>query len=87
MARTELANHDLKHGRNSASEHGAVTTSLSSLEDQLAVSPTAGTSDLPGVRQFGWIVLRTRSDTMKDIEILVLRNQLAVLQRRTRARG
>ena len=31
----------------------------------------------------GWVVLRIRSDTTKDIEILVLRNQLAVLQRRT----
>jgi putative transposase len=31
----------------------------------------------------GWIVLRTRSDTTKDVEILVLRHQLAVLQRRT----
>jgi transposase len=31
----------------------------------------------------GWIVLRTRSDTSKEIEILVLRHQLAVLQRRT----
>ena len=30
----------------------------------------------------GWIVLRTRSDTSKEIEILVLRHQLAVLQRR-----
>jgi putative transposase len=30
----------------------------------------------------GWIVLRTRSDTTKEIEILVLRHQLAVLQRR-----
>src|SRR6187397_1682473 len=29
----------------------------------------------------GWIVLRTRSDTTKEIEILVLRHQLAVLQR------
>ena len=28
----------------------------------------------------GWIVLQTRSDTTKDIEILVLRHQLAVLQ-------
>ena len=27
-----------------------------------------------------WIVLRTRSDTTKDVEILVLRHQLAVLQ-------
>jgi hypothetical protein len=26
----------------------------------------------------GWMVLRTRSDTTKDIEILVLRHQLAV---------
>ena len=31
----------------------------------------------------GWIVLRTRSDTTKEIEILVLRHQLAVPQRRT----
>jgi putative transposase len=30
-----------------------------------------------------WMVLRTRSDTSKEIEILVLRHQLAVLQRRT----
>src|SRR6476620_8127656 len=27
----------------------------------------------------GWMVLRTRSDATKDIEILVLRHQLAVL--------
>jgi putative transposase len=31
----------------------------------------------------GWLVLQARSDTSKDIEILVLRHQLAVLQRRT----
>ena len=31
----------------------------------------------------GWIVLRVRSDPSKEIEILVLRHQLAVLQRRT----
>ena len=31
----------------------------------------------------GWMALRNRSDTTKDIEILVLRHQLAVLQRRT----
>jgi hypothetical protein len=30
----------------------------------------------------GWIVLHTGSDTTKDIEILVLRHKLAVLQRR-----
>src|SRR6476620_6157524 len=30
-----------------------------------------------------WMVLRTRSDATKDIEILVLRHQLTVLQRRT----
>ena len=30
-----------------------------------------------------WMVLRTRSDTTKEIEILALRHQLAVLQRRT----
>jgi putative transposase len=31
----------------------------------------------------GWMVLHARSDTAKDIEILVLRHQLAVLHRRT----
>jgi hypothetical protein len=30
-----------------------------------------------------WIVLHARSDTANEIEILVLRHQLAVLQRRT----
>jgi putative transposase len=30
-----------------------------------------------------WMVLRARSDITKEIEILVLRHQLAVLQRRT----
>jgi hypothetical protein len=30
-----------------------------------------------------WMVLRTRSDTVREIEILVLRHQLAVLQRRS----
>ena len=30
-----------------------------------------------------WIVLRTHCNTAKEIEILVLRHQLAVLQRRT----
>jgi hypothetical protein len=30
-----------------------------------------------------WMVLGTRSDTAKEIEILVLRHQLAVLRRRT----
>jgi hypothetical protein len=32
----------------------------------------------------GWLVPRARSDTAKEIEILVLRHQLAVLGRRTR---
>jgi putative transposase len=31
----------------------------------------------------GWLMLRARSDTAKEIEILVLRHQLAVLRRRT----
>ena len=30
-----------------------------------------------------WMVLRARSDTANEVEILVLRHQLAVLQRRT----
>jgi hypothetical protein len=32
----------------------------------------------------GWLVLRARSNTSKEIEILVLRHQLAVLHRGTR---
>src|SRR4051794_6580394 len=35
------------------------------------------------VKLLGWLVLRAQSDTSKEIEILVLRHQLAVLQRRT----
>src|SRR3954453_14914481 len=35
------------------------------------------------VKLLSWVVLRARSDTTKEIEILVLRHQLAVLQRGT----
>jgi hypothetical protein len=31
----------------------------------------------------GWLVLQAQADTAKEIEILVLRHQLSVLQRRT----
>jgi hypothetical protein len=34
-------------------------------------------------RMVSWIVLLARSDTDKDLEILVLRHQLAVLHRQT----
>jgi hypothetical protein len=33
------------------------------------------------IRLFGWVVLLTRSDTSKDVEILVLRHEIAVLRR------
>jgi putative transposase len=33
------------------------------------------------VRLFGWVVLRARSDASKDVEILVLRHEVAVLRR------
>jgi DNA-binding CsgD family transcriptional regulator len=36
------------------------------------------------VRVFGWLALLARSDRAKDVEILILRQQVAVLQR---ARG
>jgi hypothetical protein len=32
------------------------------------------------VRKFGWLVLLARSDAAKDAEILVLRNEIAVLR-------
>jgi hypothetical protein len=35
----------------------------------------------------GWIVLRARPDGTKEVEILVLRHQLAVLRRGTLRRG
>jgi hypothetical protein len=38
---------------------------------------------LISTKLLGWMVLCTRSETTKEIEILVLRHQLAVLQRRT----
>jgi hypothetical protein len=48
-----------------------------------------GTADeLRDVPQLlGWMVLRARPDTTKEIEILVLHRQLAVLQSRHRPRG
>jgi hypothetical protein len=36
------------------------------------------------VRVFGWLMLCARSDAAKDIEILVLRYQVAVLQRQVK---
>ena len=33
------------------------------------------------IRLFGWLALLARSDTSKDVEILVLRHEVAVLRR------
>src|SRR6202035_2609462 len=33
------------------------------------------------IRLFGWVTLLARSDTCKDVEILVLRHEIAVLRR------
>jgi hypothetical protein len=39
------------------------------------------------VRLFGWLVLLARSDASKDVEILVLRHEVAVLPCRVTLRG
>lgn len=37
------------------------------------------------LRIFGWLVLLARSDRAEDAEILILRHQVAVLQRQVKA--
>jgi hypothetical protein len=37
------------------------------------------------LRVFGWLALLARSDRAKDAEILMLRHQVAVLQRQAKA--
>jgi putative transposase len=34
------------------------------------------------IRLFGWVALLARSDTSRDVEILVLRHEMAVLRRK-----
>ena len=38
------------------------------------------------IRLFGWLALLARCDASKDVEILVLRHEIAVLRRLCRAR-
>ena len=39
------------------------------------------------LRVFGWLALLARSDRAKDAEILILRHQVAVLQRQGKVNG
>jgi putative transposase len=42
---------------------------------------------LAALRVFGWLALLARSDRAKDAEILILRHQVAVLQRQVKTSG
>src|SRR6185437_11458153 len=42
-------------------------------------------AELPELRVFGWLALLVRSDRAKDAEILILRHQVAILQRQVNA--
>jgi putative transposase len=42
---------------------------------------------LAALRVFGWLALLARSDRAKDAEILILRHQVAVLQRQVKIPG
>ena len=50
----------------------------------LSVPVTPRFAYLAMLRVFGWLALLARSDRAKDAEILVLRHQVAVLQRQAR---
>ena len=39
------------------------------------------------LRVFGWLALLARSDRAQDAEILIVRHQVAVLQRQVKTRG
>ena len=57
--------------------HGAYVRALSSLV-------SLRFAYLAVLRVFGWLVLLARSDRAKDAEILILRHQVAVLQRQVK---
>src|SRR5260370_8720865 len=50
----------------------------------LSVLMTLRFAYLAMLRVFGWLALLARSDRAKDAEILILRHQVAVLQRQAR---
>jgi hypothetical protein len=39
------------------------------------------------IRVVGWLVLLARSSAAKDVELLVLRHEVAILRRANRSRG
>ena len=54
-------------------------------DQALSVLVSLRLADLAVLRVFGWLVLLARSDRAKDAEILILRDQVAVLQRQAKA--
>jgi putative transposase len=72
----------LQAAASAAVETGAGVAVLAGAATPLSAAAVVG---LAVLRVFGWLALLARSDRAKDAEILILRHQVAVLQRQVKA--